>query len=121
MLINRWNFAVAKRVKRTPKNYDGTGLTTHRIAELLPVVLETIGEVYKERPDLIIASWPSIIGPQLASMTQAISFVDGILVVKVKNSTLHSLLSQKDKPRVLSLLKMKFPKMQIKNIFFRIG
>jgi hypothetical protein len=112
---------VSKRIKRTPKNYDGAGVTTHKMTDLLPVVLETIGEAYKERPDLIMASWPSIIGPQIASMTQPVSFIDGVLVVKVKNSTLHSLLSKKDKPRILNLLKMKFPKTRIKNVFFRIG
>lgn len=110
-----------KHRKRTPKNYDGTALTTHKMTELLPIVLETIGEVYKERPDLILASWPTIIGSKIAPMTQAVSFKEGILVVKVYNSTLHSVLSQKDKPAILRILREKFPKAQIKNIVFRIG
>jgi hypothetical protein len=41
--------------------------------------------------------------------------------VKVKNSTLHSLLSQNDKPRILQLLRQQFPNAEIKNIYFRIG
>ena len=28
-------------------------------------------------PDLILAAWPEVIGPKLASMTQAISFENG--------------------------------------------
>lgn len=112
---------MAKTFRRTPRNYDGTRITTHKVSELLPGVLEQIGEVYNERPDLILSSWPIIIGPQLASMTEAVAFNDGVLVVKVKNSTLHSLLSQKDKPRILSSLRNKFPKVNIKNIMFRIG
>lgn len=110
-----------KSKRRTPKNYDGTEVTTHRVTDLLPVVLAQIGEAYQDRPDLILASWPEIIGSQLSSMTQAISFNEGVLVVKVKNSTLHSLLSQNDKPRILSSLKKRFPKVEIKNIIFRIG
>jgi hypothetical protein len=65
--------------------------------------------------------WPDVIGPKLASMTQAHSFVDGVLLVKVKNSTLHSLLSQNDKPRILNLLRKRFPNVEIKTIYFRIG
>jgi hypothetical protein len=88
---------------------------------LLPLVLTKIGEVYQQRSDLILAMWPDIIGIKLATMTQAVSFADGILVVKVKNSTLHSLLNQHEKLRLLHLLRQKFPHVKIKNIYFRIG
>ena len=54
-------------------------------------------------------------------MTQAVAFADGVLVVKVKNSTLHSLLSQNDKLRILTMLRQKFPRVEIHNICFRIG
>lgn len=107
--------------RRTPKNYNGTDVTTHHITALLPIVLAKVGEVYAERPDLILAAWPEIIGAKLAAMTQAVSFVEGVLLVKVKNSTLYSLLNQHDKPRILSNLRKKFPKMNIKTIVFRIG
>jgi hypothetical protein len=112
---------VGQTYSRTPKNYDGTQVTTHRIHDLLPDVLSKISQVYNQQSDLILAMWPEIIGPQLASMTKAVSFADGFLVVKVKNSTLHSLLSQNEKPRILSLLRKKFPQTEIKAISFRIG
>lgn len=112
---------MSKSYKRTPKNYDGTEVTTHRVSDLLPVVLSRIGEIYDQRPDLILEIWSSIIGSKLASMTQAMSFVDGVLVVKVKNSTLHSLLSQHEKPRLLAILRQRFPNVLIKTIVFRIG
>jgi hypothetical protein len=112
---------VKTRYRRTPKGYDGTGVTTHAMSALLPAVLAQIGEVYEHRPDLILAAWPEIIGKQLAGMTEAISFDDGVLVVKVKNSTLHSLLSQHDKNRVLNSLRQKFPNSVIKTVIFRMG
>jgi predicted nucleic acid-binding Zn ribbon protein len=112
---------LAKQLQRTPKNYDGTRVTTRKMSDLLSAVLEKIGENYKEHPDLILAAWPAIVGPQIASMTQAMSFNDGVLIVKVKNSTLHHLLSQKDRYRILNTLRMKFPKVSINNILFRIG
>jgi hypothetical protein len=112
---------VSYKRSRTPKNYDGTALTTHHVNDLLPAILARIGEVYQDRPDLILAAWPQIIGPQLASMTRAVGFQEGVLTVLVKNSTLHSLLSQKDKPKILQSLQKKFPNVQIKNVVFRIG
>lgn len=107
--------------RRTPKNYDGTKITTQRIGDLLPPLLAKIGAVYIQRPDLILAAWPEIIGSKLAGMTQAVSFREGVLLVKIKNSTLHSLLSQYERPKILSGLRQKFPNVEIKNIYFRIG
>ena len=112
---------MTEKLRRTPRNYDGSKTTTHHVNELLSLVLAGISEAYQERPDLILASWPEIIGQQLASMTHAVSFYEGVLVVKVKNSTLHSLLSQNDKSRILARLREKFPKVSIRNIVFRIG
>jgi len=89
--------------------------------ELLPAVLSSVFEVHQDRPDLILASWPEIIGQKLATMTNAVSFINGVLTVKVKNSTLYSLLSQHDKPKILKELQQKFPKAKIQNIMFRIG
>lgn len=65
---------VSQFYSRTPKKYDGTQVTTHRMVDLLPFVLAKVGEVYQQRSDLILAIWPEIIGPKLAGMTQAISF-----------------------------------------------
>lgn len=113
--------SLSSKYHRTPKNYNGTGITTRRMNELLPHVLRKIQVVYQHRPDLILASWPEIIGQKLASMTLATAFTDGILHIKVRNSTLYSLLSQHDKPQILAKLREKFPDTQIKGISFRIG
>lgn len=106
---------------RTPKQYDGTQVTSRRMTDLLPRVLAKIGEVYQQRSDLILAMWPDIIGSKLSAMTQAVSFEEGVLYIKVKNSTLLSLLSQHEKLRLLHLLRQKFPSVNIRNISFRIG
>lgn len=107
--------------RRTPKNYDGTALTTHKMNDLLSALLSKIGDAYEARPDLIMALWPEVIGQKLALMTQVASFNEGVLVVKVSNSTLHNLLSQYEKPRILNDLRRRFPRIEIKNIVFRIG
>lgn len=106
---------------RTPKNYNGTQPTSRNVADLLSLALSELSDVCQERPDLILAAWPEIIGPKHASMTQVVSFCEGILVVKVKNSTLHSLLSRHDKCRILAAIQQRFPKSNIQNIVFRIA
>lgn len=107
--------------RRTPRDYDGTGATSRSVVDLLPVVLQHIGRIYEDRIDLVMEAWPEIIGPKLALMTEVSSFSSGVLTIKVKNSTLHSLLHQHDKHKILANLKKKFPNLQIKNVIFRIG
>lgn len=106
-------------MKRTPRNYDGISLPSKTIKELLG---EAFGEIQKKTPDQnILSAWPAIIGPNLAKMTEAVSFVDGVLTVLVKSSTLYSLLCLHEKPHLLRKLQENFPKTQVRNIFFRIG
>lgn len=106
---------------RRPRGYDGNGVTSRHLRDLMPDVLLKITESFSDRPDLVLAAWPDIIGPHLAPMTQAVSFVEGVLIVKVKNSSLYSLLSGREKMRLIHALKAKFPKIFIKTILFKIG
>jgi hypothetical protein len=100
---------------------EGSHLTNKQMKDLLPKVLIRIGAIHRDRPDLIIAAWPEIIGEKLASMTKAVCFEKGILVVNVSNSTLYSLLSHHERGRLLKRLKEKFSSIEIKNIHFRMG
>lgn len=107
--------------RKNCKNFDGPELTTHHIKDLLPTVMQSIGGRFKERPDLILAAWPEVIGPQFAPMTTPVSFEEGVLVVKVKNSTLYALLNHYEKFRILESLRQKFPSTPFHNIQFRMG
>jgi hypothetical protein len=100
---------------------DDVELTNKHLKDLLPKVLGQIGALHQDRPDLILAAWPQVIGEKLASMTKAVSFDKGILFVKVSNSTLYSLLAQHERGRLIKCLREKFPSVEIKNIHFRIG
>lgn len=106
---------------RTPKNYDGIRPTGRELSKLLGEVLGKIGIRHAFRPELVLAAWPEVIGPRLAGYTSAVSFRDGILIIKVKNSTLYSLLAEHEKHRLLKSLQEKFPSVTIKNLIFRIG
>ncbi len=98
-----------------------TATTSKSLRQLLPSVLRQIGRRHEERPDLILAAWPSLIGERLAPMTKAVSFVDGILTIKVRNSSLLSLLAQHERAKLLKDLRRKFPNAKIHNIRFCIG
>ncbi|MCH9608811.1 MAG: hypothetical protein S4CHLAM45_07230 [Chlamydiales bacterium] len=97
-----------------------TGVTTKHLCQLLPSFLNRVGKLHEKRPDLVVDAWPSVIGPKLASFTRALSFTEGVLFVAVNNSTLYSLLSQNDKPRIIKNLRDKFPQTTIKTVVFRL-
>jgi hypothetical protein len=107
--------------KRHPPYYDGSSLTTRPLSQLLPRFLEEIGRKCEERHDLVIAAWPAVIGSQLAHMTEATAFIDGVLTVKVRNSPLYALLVRDDRSRLIKNLRDKFPGVTIKTISFRLG
>lgn len=96
-------------------------ITNKTLIKLLPKMLERIAAMQKDRPDLILATWREIIGEKFAAMAKAIGFENGILLVKVSNSTLYSLLAQHEKKRLLQMLRKRFPSIEIKTIHFRIG
>lgn len=100
---------------------NGTKVTTHRIGDLLTFFLEQLSLQQESKSEQILAAWPEVIGSQLAPMTRAVSFVDGVLLVKVQNATLYSLLSQYERPRLLSVLKKRFSHTEIRALLFRIG
>ena len=99
-----------------------TKLTTRKLGEILPTVLHKLEARYQANPQAVLEAWPQIIAPELAPMTLAVSFEDGVLFVKVKNSTLLSLLSNShDKQTLINTIRNKFPGICIRNIVFRIG
>lgn len=110
-----------KTNQRTPKHYDGTQTTFQSLGGLLPNILTNVNRVYSNKPEQILAAWKGLIPPQFEWMTEAVSFVDGVLNIKVKNSTLLNILIQSEKTRLLAALRKQFPQSEIKALNFRIG
>lgn len=108
-------------MSRTPRNYNGTAGTSKHVQHVLRDVLKNVRKKQQLQPEAILVSWKALIGPQLASMTNAEKFEEGVLFVKVSNSTLFSLLNQHEKPKILATLRSKFPNAVIKSIVFRMG
>ena len=110
-----------KKLKRTPRNYDQVDSTNKEVSHLLEAWMAKASRTFQDRPDLILLSWPEVIGEKLAPMTTAVSFVEGVLTVRVRNSSLYSLLVQHERNRLLGVLQQKFPGVKIRNIVFRLG
>lgn len=103
---------------RTPRNYRGTENPAKNVAELLPEVMSDLGKKIKDPREEIFQFWRELIGEKMAPLTEPVSFFDGVLTVKVKSSTLYSLLVAHERPRLLSRLQEKF---SIRNLVFRVG
>lgn len=107
--------------RRNKKGYDGVYPTTYSLKNLLPVLVEKLTESQEIQPQLVIEKWEDLIGPRFKGITTAKLFVDGVLYVHVKNSTLYSLLNMYEKEKLVIKLRQAFPKIKIKTIQFRIG
>jgi predicted nucleic acid-binding Zn ribbon protein len=108
-------------MKRTPKNYDGILSPMKTISQLLPEWANQFQRGKKEAFSDLLHAWPEIIGPKMAKWTEAVSFVDEVLTVIVKSSTLYSVLCQHEKPQLLAKIKERFPNITVKTIVFRVG
>lgn len=103
---------------RTPRNYQGTEITGKKIGDLLPKMMDEIGRKAKDPREEIFRYWFELIGEKMAPLTEPVSLIDEVLTVKVKSSTLYSLLCQHEKARLLKALQQKF---SIRNLSFRVG
>ena len=104
--------------KRTPRNYDGTHVPVKKLADLTSQFMLELASKKGDFQEDIFKEWFAILGDKIGPMTEIVSFCDGILTVKVKSSTLYSLLCQHERPRLLRLLQTKF---SIREIALRIG
>ncbi len=109
---------MAAMKSRTPRNYEGIENPGKKIQDLLPGILNEIGKKAGDPREEIFREWFVLIGEKMAPLTEPISLSDGVLTVKVKSSTLYSLLCQHEKPRLLKRMQEKF---SIRNLVFRIG
>ena len=112
---------MVRKLRRTPRGYNEIEPTGKNLSELLPEWLAEVSVRFQDRPDLILLAWPEIIGEKLAPMAQAVSFIDGVLTVKVRNSSLYSLLIQHEKNKLQNQLQKRVPSVKIRNIIFRLG
>src|SRR3990167_7723970 len=93
--------------KRTPRRFDGIQNTGKRIDQMLPDFLKEIAARVEDPREAVFQEWFLIIGPKMGPYTEPLSLERGVLTVKVKSSTLYSLLCQHEKASLLKQLQKK--------------
>ena len=88
------------------------------MTELLPEIVSDLGKKTRDPRAEIFQFWHHLMGEKMGPFTEPVSFYDGVLTVKVKSSTLYSLLAVHEKAQLLSKLQEKF---SIRNLVFRVG
>lgn len=109
-----------KKWRRRGKKGD-RALPHYHLQELTGRFLEGVNQLGARQLDQIKMGWPSIVGDVIANKSQLVGFQENTLQVRVSHSTVLSVLSGPEKPRLLRILQKRFPKIEIRDISFRIG
>lgn len=105
-------------MNRTPKHFDGTKKVAVEIKELLPGLLEEISRKNMDPREAVFREWFQLIGEKGASLTEPVSLKEWVLCVRVRSSSLYSVLAQYERTRLLQKLQEKFP---LRDLIFRPG
>lgn len=103
---------------RTRRNYSGTENPVKNASEIWPEILTELEKKTQDSRADIFQFWQTLMGEKMAHLTEPCFYAEGILTVKVKSSTLYSLLAGPEKARLLKALQEKF---SIRNLVFRVG
>jgi hypothetical protein len=105
-----------------PLSQEGSATTSRHIKDVAERYLAHLEQKLQTKPREVLEFWPKVIGPAFAGMTRAEKFEEGVLYVRVKNSTLLSLLhTLSERKRLVEALRLAAPGVEIKDISFRIG
>jgi hypothetical protein len=113
---------VSSRNDRPNLPQDGSATTSQQLKDLARRYLAHLEQRIQSKPRAILELWPTVIGPAFAGMTRAEKFEQGVLYIRVSNSSLLSLLhSPAERGRLVQALGRQAPDVEIKDISFRIG
>lgn len=105
-------------LKRTARYYSGTQNSNKILSDLLPEIILELGQKAQDPREEIYRYWNEIAGEKIAPMTEPISFIDQVLTVNVKSSTVYSFLVAYERGRLLKQMQSRFT---IRNLKFRVG
>lgn len=109
------------KLQRTKRSYDGTESTLKPLGSVLPHALRKMEGLALSRNDQVLSDWPLVVGPQIAKMTSPVACKEGILRVKVANSSLYALLVTREEKRLLDILNQRHPYAKLNKIQFQLG
>ena len=107
---------------RPYQQQEGSATTSRQLKDLARRYLAHLEQKLQTKPKEVLELWPKVIGPAFAGMTRAEKFEEGVLYVRVRNSSLLSLLhTAPERQRLAEALRTQVPDVEIKDISFRIG
>jgi predicted nucleic acid-binding Zn ribbon protein len=95
--------------------------TSQPIARLLPVLLGKLGLQERIREEEILSAWKEVVGDFLAQHATPAGLREGVLSVRVVQSTVQFELERMWRSRILQKLQARFGRSQVRDIRFRIG
>ena len=112
---------VKRSVGRVPRGYDGKKPTGRLIGTMTDSILNQISKKFDAKPQNIYNVFLTLMNDQVRPLVKPYNFHNGVLVVKVKNGTLLSILATQERGRLISEMRAKLPRAEIQNIVFQIG
>jgi len=94
---------------------------TQAVGDTLEKVMRQLGLAERLTEGQILAAWKEIVGDWFALHTCPDRIRDGILYVRVVQSSVHYELDRNWKPKILQKLKSRFGPTRVRDIRFRIG
>jgi len=91
------------------------------VSNTLEKVMRQLGLAERLTEAQILAAWKDIVGEWFALHTHPERIRDGILYVRVVQSTVHYELDRNWKPKIIQKLKARFGPARIREIRFRVG
>ena len=110
-----------RSIGRVPRGYDGKKPTGRLIGTMTDSILNQISKKFDAKPQNIYNVFLTLLNDQVRPLVKPYNFHNGVLVVKVKNGTLLSILSTQEKGRLIQEMRAKLPRAEIQNIVFQIG
>jgi len=103
--------------RETPASHD----RTQSAAGALEKVMRDLGLAERLTEGQILAAWKEIVGEWFALHTHPDRLRDGILFVRVLQSSVHCELDRNCRPQIVQKLKARFGAKRIRDIRFRLG
>lgn len=111
---------MGKIIDRVPLDYDGnipTGRPINKMLEALKLAFEAN---LKLDPFRVVEAFATLISKEQEPYVTPKSFIDGVLLVIVKNPLINSLLTR-EKQKLLAQLQEQFPDLGVKSIMLKMG
>lgn len=91
-----------------------------RLGELIEKVVASLGQAGKFHGWRMVSLWPEIVGPEIAGVSRAIRFSEGIMTIVVEKDVWRQELEmQRDK--ILARIRLHSGGKAVKKIVFRAG